>query len=106
MTDEIGYRKHAFICGHERTANSPRGCCAEKGSLDLLKKLKGKTKEMGISDIRVQKSGCLNYCENGPTCVVYPDGIWLKITDDSIESIANYLQNGEIPSEFLLDIKA
>ena len=105
MTKDVGYRKHAFICGHERQPNSPRGCCFEKGSLELLKKLKGRTREMGINDIRVQKSGCLNYCENGPTCVVYPEGIWFKISEESVESIANYLQNGEVPSQYLLDIK-
>ena len=61
---------------------------------------------MGLDDVRVQKSGCLNYCEQGPTCVIYPEGKWFKITEDSIDPIAKYLSDGIIPSEFLLDITA
>ena len=103
---EPGYRMHAFICGHERPENAIRGCCFEKNSLDLMRALKIRSKQMGLDDVRVQKSGCLNYCEQGPTCVIYPEGKWFKITEESIDSIAKYLADGIIPSEFLLDITA
>lgn len=101
---EPGYSKHLFVCGHERAENSPRGCCSAKGSLALLKQLKLRSKQMGIENIRVQKSGCLNYCEHGATCVVYPEGIWFKIDESSIDSIANYLKDGIIPTDCLLEI--
>ncbi len=102
--NEPGYSKHVFVCGHERPDNSARGCCFEKGSLELLKLLKSKSKQIGLENVRVQKSGCLDYCEHGPTCVVYPEGVWFKLDDSSIESIANYLKDGIIPDDCLLDI--
>jgi (2Fe-2S) ferredoxin len=26
--------------------------------------------------VRINKSGCLDQCEHGPTVVVYPDAVW------------------------------
>ena len=78
---EPGYRMHAFICGHSRPEGSVRGCCTDKNSLDLMRQFKISTREKGILDVRVQKSGCLDFCEAGPTCVIYPSGDWFQITD-------------------------
>jgi (2Fe-2S) ferredoxin len=100
-----GYRMHAFVCGHTRPEGSARGCCSEKNSLELMRKFKLDTKSKGINDVRVQKSGCLDFCENGPTCVIYPNGDWFKISEESIPKLVEFLQGGELPTEYLLDIK-
>jgi (2Fe-2S) ferredoxin len=71
-----------------------------------MKEFKRATKEKGIADVRVQKSGCLDFCESGPTCVIYPKGEWFKITKQSIPSLVEYMDGGLLPSNFLLDIKA
>lgn len=70
------YKHHIFICQNERPEGHIRGCCASKGSVDLLVYMKERAKELGITDIRINKSGCLNACENGPTMVLYPKGQW------------------------------
>lgn len=101
-----GYRMHAFVCGHSRPEGSARGCCSEKKSLELMKEFKLATKEKGIKDVRVQKSGCLDFCENGPTCVIYPQGEWFKITKEAIPSLVEYMDGGKLPTQFLLDLKA
>jgi len=101
-----GYRMHAFICGHTRPEGSTRGCCSEKGSLDLMKEFKNAAKERGLDDVRVQKSGCLDYCENGPTCVVYPEGEWFRLTKEAIPNLVEYLSGGKLPTEHSLDLKA
>ena len=100
-----GYRMHAFVCGHTRPEGSVRGCCTEKGSLELMRKFKLDSKQKGLTDVRVQKSGCLDFCENGPTCVIYPSGNWFKITEESIPKLIDFLEGGKLPSEHLLDIK-
>ena len=38
--------------------------------------MKLKIKEKGLLDIRVNTSGCLDRCEEGPCIVIYPEGIW------------------------------
>ena len=99
-----GYRMHAFVCGHTRPEGSVRGCCSEKDSLELMRTFKLKAKEIGLNDVRVQKSGCLDFSESGPTCVIYPDGSWFKLTEEAIPSLLDYLKGGSIPTEHLLDI--
>ena len=83
------FEKHVFVCSHERDKNSQRGCCMSKNSLDLMVKLKTMAKNSGLVNIRVQKSGCLDNCESGPSCVIYPEGVWYKLTEESLELILN-----------------
>ena len=70
------FRLHAFVCTNQRDPKKPRECCAAKNSLDVMTRLKRAAKSAGIKDVRVNKSGCLDKCEQGISCVVYPDGIW------------------------------
>ena len=102
--DEPGYRMHAFVCGHTRPEGSVRGCCVEKNSLDLMREFKIAAKERGIVDVRVQKSGCLDFCEAGPTCVL-PKEIGSKSQRGNTK-LVDYMEGGSLPEEFLLDIKA
>ncbi|MAT48423.1 MAG: ferredoxin [Euryarchaeota archaeon] len=83
------FERHVFVCSHERDKNSQRGCCMSKNSLELMVKLKTMAKNSGLVNIRVQKSGCLDQCESGPSCVIYPEGIWYKLTEESLEIILN-----------------
>jgi len=99
MTHDSKFSKHVFVCSHERDHSSPRGCCMNKNSLELMMKLKLMAKKAGLTDVRVQKSGCLDNCENGPTCVVYPDGVWYKLTEESLDEILNNHLISGIPVE-------
>ena len=95
--NEAGYLRHAFVCAHERPDGAARPSCGPKGSMDLMRKLKQTVRESGRKDLRVQKSGCLDFCEFGPTCVVYPDGAWYALSDDAaLEAVLNHLLNGEV----------
>lgn len=104
--EKPGYRMHAFVCGHTRPEGSARGCCFAKDSIELMRKFKIAARERGILDVRVQKSGCLDFCEAGPTCVVYPQGEWFKISNEAIPMLVDYLEGGSLPKKYLLDIKA
>ena len=100
---EAGYLRHAFICGHERPEGAARPSCAPRGSMELMRKLKQAVRESGRKDLRVQKSGCLDFCEFGPTCVVYPDGAWYALTDDvTLDAVLNHLLTGEITDDATL----
>ena len=72
------YRRHVFCCVNERPAGHPLGCCKAKGSEKLRDYLKARAKEMGLADVRVNASGCLDRCELGPTMVIYPEGVWYR----------------------------
>ena len=64
-------RKHVLVCGNVD--------CAEKGSLALIEDLRRLIKQSAIADdVRVTRTGCMGRCGEGPTVVVYPDGIWYR----------------------------
>lgn len=69
------YDFHIFICQNQRPEGHARGCCFSKDSEKLLNYAKVRTKELGIPNIRVNKSGCLDQCERGIAMVIYPEGM-------------------------------
>jgi (2Fe-2S) ferredoxin len=70
-------KRHVFVCTNERPDGHPRGCCKAKGSEALVGLFKEELKKRGLaSEVRAQKSGCLDVCELGAALVVYPDGVW------------------------------
>lgn len=61
---------------------------------------KRKIKDLGLSgegEMRINKAGCLDRCEEGPVCVVYPEGTWYTYVDnfDIDEIIESHLVNGK-----------
>ncbi|RZD53843.1 MAG: ferredoxin [Methanobacteriota archaeon] len=96
-----------FICAHERPADATRECCAAKGSLELMKAIKTAAKVEGIANIRVQKSGCLSNCENGVSCVVYPEGVWYTLTgEENIPYLMEHLRTGTVAKHLLMHPEA
>lgn len=83
------FEKHIFICENVRPEGHPRGCCSEKGSMELRQKFKSRLKELGLNvQMRANGAGCLDGCEFGPTVVVYPEQTWYGgVTINDIEEI-------------------
>ncbi len=90
------YNFHVFICQNERAEGHPRGCCQSKGASQLLIYMKSKVKELGISQTRINKAGCLDQCESGVAVVIYPEGTWyqVKTTEDVDLIIESHMQQG------------
>ncbi len=104
---EPGFDKHVFICGHQRAPENPRESCNAKNSLEVIRTLKIMTKKAGLNEVRVQKSGCLDFCENGISCVIYPEATWYTL-DGSQEQLTRileeHLKNGIIVENALMNI--
>ena len=93
---EPGFETHVFICSHSRPDDAVRPSCGPRGSLEIMTELKRRVKSIGIESIRVQKSGCLDYCENGISCVIYPDSEWYSIkSEDDLESLLKRILDGD-----------
>ena len=102
---DVGYSRHVFICGHQRPEGSVKPNCFDRGSIDYMKSLKLAAIKAGLSDIRVQKSGCLDFCDQGTTCVVYPEGVWYTINDENdLIPILEHLKTGKIAEKQLLKL--
>jgi (2Fe-2S) ferredoxin len=84
------YSCHVFCCTNVRPPNHERGSCGRKGSSQLRDKMKELAKEMGLKDVRINASGCLDRCELGPTLVIYPEGVWYRYeTEADVREILN-----------------
>ena len=82
------YDFHVFICQNQRPEGATRGCCMSKNSGKLLEYMQTTIKNLGIKNIRINKSGCLNECERGVSMVIYPDATWYSIkTEEDIDKI-------------------
>ena len=97
------FEKHIFICTNERSPDDPRGCCAAKQSHEIAAKFKEELHQRGLKGkMRANKAGCLDLCEEGPTVVVYPDGVWYKqVTVADVPEIVEAHLIGNRPVERL-----
>ncbi len=99
------YQRHLFICTNEREEGAERPSCNRCGSQRMRDYAKARIKALdlaGQGKVRVNQSGCLDRCEEGPTCVVYPEGVWYTFVDeeDIDEIIDSHLVKG-VPVERL-----
>ena len=83
------FDKHIFVCENKRPEGHPKGCCADKNSLQVRALFKKRLKELGLStSVRANAAGCLDACEYGVTVLVYPEQIWYGgVTLDDVEEI-------------------
>lgn len=95
---------HLFVCTNERKPDDPRGCCTSKGSPAILDALKAKAHAAGLKgQVRVNKAGCLDACEDGVSIVCYPNEIWYaRVTlADVDEIVERTLARGELVERLL-----
>jgi (2Fe-2S) ferredoxin len=96
-------RRHIFLCADQTTPK----CCDKERGLVAWTYLKGRLKELGLSEqggILRTKANCLRICEGGPIAVVYPDGAWYRGCDPPVleRIIQEHLLNGRVVEEFLI----
>ncbi|HYG70652.1 MAG TPA: (2Fe-2S) ferredoxin domain-containing protein [Anaeromyxobacteraceae bacterium] len=92
------FRHHVFVCENRRADGDPRGCCAAKGSLAIRAAFKDELRKRGLKgQVRANAAGCLDACADGPSVVVYPEGVWYGhvAPEDVPEIVERHLLNGE-----------
>ena len=98
--------KHLFFCVNARKSGDL--CCANFDAEHLRKYAKEKVKNTACLkklNIRVNKSGCLNRCQDGPVMVIYPEGVWYTFLDeeDIDEIIDCHLVQGTVVDRLLVE---
>lgn len=99
------YRYHVFCCTNQRVEGHPRGDCTTRGGLRLRTYMKAKAELLGLAGVRVNASGCLDRCENGPVLVVYPEGVWYRAESqqDIDEILETHIRNGQPVERLMLN---
>ena len=97
------FEHHIFVCGNQRPAGHPRGCCDPSAEAKLQKLFKQKLAQRGLKGrVRANQSGCLDQCEHGPTVVVYPTPSGMAhITPSDVDEIVDLHIIGGKPVERL-----
>jgi (2Fe-2S) ferredoxin len=99
------FKRHIFVCMNQRSADDPRGSCSKLGSEALHAHFKSEAKRVNLKDVvRANKAGCLDHCAQGPSVVIYPEGVWysVKTESDVTEIMERHVVNGEVVTRLLM----
>ncbi|MDY0013390.1 MAG: NAD(P)H-dependent oxidoreductase subunit E [Rhodocyclaceae bacterium] len=93
------FKHHVFFCTNQRDPGQP--CCNSHGATEMQTYAKDRISELGLKgkgQIRINKAGCLERCDDGPVLVVYPDETWYTYIDkEDIDEIINeHLVHGRV----------
>lgn len=102
------YKYHVFFCLNQREPGAERPCCANCNAQAMQEHAKKRVKQLGLAgpgQVRINKAGCLDRCEEGPTIVVYPEGTWYTYIDetDIDEIVESHLANGKVVERLKID---
>jgi (2Fe-2S) ferredoxin len=100
------FGRHIFFCLNQR--DKDEDSCARHDAQSGFDRCKSRIKAAGLSgpgQVRVNKAGCLDRCDQGPVCVVYPQGIWYTYIDqhDINEIFDSHLRDGQIVDRLRID---
>jgi (2Fe-2S) ferredoxin len=93
------YKHHVFFCTNQRAAGET--CCNNHHASEMQAYAKERIGKLGLKgkgQIRINKAGCLDRCDDGPVLVVYPDETWYTYVDkaDIDEIIDEHLVHGRV----------
>jgi (2Fe-2S) ferredoxin len=93
------FKHHVFFCLNQR--ENGQACCANLGANAAFEHCKQRVNAEGLNgpgQVRVNRAGCLDRCEQGPVLVVYPEGVWYTYLDtaDIDEIIDSHLKQGQV----------
>ena len=94
------------MCLNERAPDHPRGCCKQRGSEAVFKALKEGAAKAGLKDdVRINRAGCMEHCELGPSVVVYPEAVWYHVpsVEDAEEILREHIVGGKVVERLLMD---
>lgn len=93
------FKHHVFFCTNQRAEGE--ACCNNHHASEMQAYAKERIAQLGLKgkgNVRINKAGCLDRCDEGPVLVVYPDETWYTFVDraDIDEIIDQHLVHGKV----------
>ena len=98
-------KRHIFVCTNQRSPDDPRGSCSKLGSEAIHARFKQEAKRLDLKDVvRANKAGCLDHCAEGPSVVIYPEGVWYQVKSeaDVTEIMERHVIKGEVVTRLIM----
>jgi (2Fe-2S) ferredoxin len=98
-------RRYLFVCINRRPDGHPKGSCAEKGSEEVVLKLKEALAQRGVAKdiVRACSSSCLDMCETGITVLQEPEHVaYGHVRLEDVEAIADAAARGEVVERLIV----
>jgi len=97
-------KKHVLVCVQGRPAGHPRGSCQQKGCNEVYQGFIEAFQARNLwADYAVTNTGCIGPCSNGPSVLVYPEGVMYSgVSAADVGSIIDEHLIGDKPVERLL----
>jgi (2Fe-2S) ferredoxin len=92
-------QRYLFVCINRRPEGHPKGSCAQKGSEELVVKLKEALARKGLAKevVRACSSSCLDMCETGISIVQEPEHVvYGHVTLADVDEIADAAGRGDV----------
>jgi (2Fe-2S) ferredoxin len=92
-------QRYVFVCINRRPEGHPKGSCAEKGSEEVVAKLKDALVKRGSAKeiVRACSSSCLDLCEMGVSVVQEPEHVaYGNVTLADVDAIADAASRGDV----------
>ncbi len=97
--------KHVFICTQHRPADHPRPACQQKNASEIADEFYWYAQEHQLFEkIRITTTGCLGPCSEGPSVLVYPEGVmYAGVKKNDVATIfEQHLINNQPVKELLI----
>jgi len=81
--------KHVFVCTQQRPPGHPRRSCSQVGCGLVYEEFLWQLQQRNLFDkIQVTANGCMGPCSEGPSVLVYPEGVmYAKLTKGDVARI-------------------
>jgi (2Fe-2S) ferredoxin len=95
--------KHVFVCTQNRPQGHPRGSCAASGCAEVMNEFLLEFQKGNLFEkFGLTTTGCLGPCTEGPSVLVYPDGVMYgKVGKADVKTIIELHLLGGVPVDAL-----
>jgi (2Fe-2S) ferredoxin len=97
--------RYLFVCTNRRPDGHPKGSCAEKGSEEIVVRLKEALAKRGVAKdiVRACSSSCLDLCEIGVAVLQEPEHVaYGNVTLADVDAIADAASRGEVVTRLIV----